>query len=155
MQSLLETTRCIMPIAKPVDSSQSYGLLNKTNPGGRPTAFGNSFGSKPEKSTDNGLVGVLQSAHPSHPQPGQLTVKLERLKETRERQPSSNRNQNKRSRKLLPGGSLATAFSSAATSAIAGMLKSKVSHSENILKSLLVIDAEPAPNSLKVTRHNW
>jgi len=78
---------------------------------------------KSQKSTDNGLARALMSAHPSEPQPGQLTAKLERLiEETRERQAQQQQEAKQKVAETAAWWLLGTAFFSAAASAIAGVL---------------------------------
>jgi len=106
-----------------VVSRTDFSKQNVTQAVDQWEAFWQQFWERPEKSPDNGLVGVLQSAHPSQPQPGHLTVKLERLiKETRERQAQQQQESKQKIAETAAWWLFGTAFCSAATSAIAGML---------------------------------
>jgi len=81
------------------------------------------WGQHPERLTDNRLVSALQSAHPSEPQPGQLTARLERLiEETRQRQAQQQQEAKQKVAETAAWWLFATACFSAAASAIAGML---------------------------------
>lgn len=107
-----------------VASRTDFSKQNVTQAVDQWEAFWQQFWSQqPEKPTENGLVGVLQSAHPSEPQPAQLTAKLERLiKETRGRQAQQQQEAKQKVAETAAWWLFGTAFFSAATSAIAGML---------------------------------
>jgi len=75
------------------------------------------------KEKQNGLVGALSAAHPQQPQPAQLTPKLERLIEkTRKRQAQQQQEAQQQVAETAAWWLFGTAFTSAAASAIAGVV---------------------------------